>query len=324
MSFRPSSPCVGPVTRRGFLEAGSLFFGGLVLSDLLRMRADGDRSPARRRRDEETSVILLWLPGGPPHMEMYDMKPDAPAEYRGEFRPIPTVVPGPGRLRAAAPARADRRQVQDRPLGRARVRRPRRRSQAVPHRPDPGRRRSSSSTTRRWSARSWPRSASGATSGVPNYVAGTDPGRNGVDVFSFGAAYLGPGDDAVHVRAATRAPPTSRSSTWRSPPSWPAGSTTGSGSATASTGSAATSTGSGAVDALDEFDRKALGAPDQPQGPRRLRPLARRPAAPRPLRPARLGPAGPARPPARRGRLQLRDDGAGEPRPRRAARTRRA
>src|SRR4051812_31937988 len=90
---RRITPCHGPVTRRSFLEAGSLFFGGLTLGDLLRSRARaGEGSP--RRTGPDTSVILLWLPGGPPHMETYDLKPDAPAEYRGEFRPIPTSVPG--------------------------------------------------------------------------------------------------------------------------------------------------------------------------------------------------------------------------------------
>jgi len=43
---------------------------------------------------KDTSVILLWLDGGPGHMDMYDMKPEAPAEYRGIWRPIPTNVPG--------------------------------------------------------------------------------------------------------------------------------------------------------------------------------------------------------------------------------------
>jgi len=42
----------------------------------------------------DTSVIFVWLPGGPPHMETYDMKPDAPIDYRGEFNPIHTNVPG--------------------------------------------------------------------------------------------------------------------------------------------------------------------------------------------------------------------------------------
>src|SRR5262249_53324217 len=42
----------------------------------------------------DKSLIVLWLWGGPSHMETFDLKPDAPAEYRGEFRPIPTNVPG--------------------------------------------------------------------------------------------------------------------------------------------------------------------------------------------------------------------------------------
>ncbi|HEU0068817.1 MAG TPA: DUF1501 domain-containing protein, partial [Nitrospiraceae bacterium] len=46
------------------------------------------------RPRKDTSVILLWLDGGPGHMDMYDMKPEAPAEYRGLWRPIPTNVPG--------------------------------------------------------------------------------------------------------------------------------------------------------------------------------------------------------------------------------------
>ena len=42
----------------------------------------------------DTSVIFIWLPGGPPHLETYDMKPEAPSEYRGIFKPIPTNVSG--------------------------------------------------------------------------------------------------------------------------------------------------------------------------------------------------------------------------------------
>src|SRR5687767_2586939 len=88
---RPPLPCPGPVRRRGFLQAGSLAFGGLALSDLLRLRAAASQAG---QAASDTSVIFIWLPGGPPHMETYDMKLEAPAEYRGEFRPIPTVVPG--------------------------------------------------------------------------------------------------------------------------------------------------------------------------------------------------------------------------------------
>ena len=77
--------------RRSFLEVGSLLMGGLALPDLLRLRAEAkDRGIAPK----DTSVILIWLQGGPSHMDTYDLKPDAPREYRGEVSPISTVVPG--------------------------------------------------------------------------------------------------------------------------------------------------------------------------------------------------------------------------------------
>ncbi len=56
--------------------------------DLLRLRA-GQAKPK-----PDTSVILIWKGGGPSHIDMWDLKPDAPAEYRGEFKPIATNVPG--------------------------------------------------------------------------------------------------------------------------------------------------------------------------------------------------------------------------------------
>ena len=65
--------------------------GGLGLGDLLRSRAEAEDA-GRAARD--TSVILIWLEGGPSQMETYDLKPEAPAEYRGELRPISTVAPG--------------------------------------------------------------------------------------------------------------------------------------------------------------------------------------------------------------------------------------
>ena len=75
-------------SRRAFIKAGSLLAGGLGLSDLFRLRA------ANKADTADTAVILLWLEGGPSHMETYDMKPDAPVEYRGEFHRISTNVPG--------------------------------------------------------------------------------------------------------------------------------------------------------------------------------------------------------------------------------------
>ena len=79
-----------PSTRRDFLHLGGLALGGLALSDILRLRAQG----AGRERTERKAVIFVYLFGGPSHVDTYDMKPDAPEEYRGEFRPIRTNVPG--------------------------------------------------------------------------------------------------------------------------------------------------------------------------------------------------------------------------------------
>jgi hypothetical protein len=81
--------CDGP-TRREFLQIGSAGFLGLSLPGLL--AAQG--ALARERVDNEMSVILVFLWGGPPHQDTFDMKPDAPAEIRGEFKPIKTNVPG--------------------------------------------------------------------------------------------------------------------------------------------------------------------------------------------------------------------------------------
>jgi hypothetical protein len=76
-------------SRRAFLRAGFLGLGGLTLADLLRLQAQGARPDADRK-----AVIMVYLPGGPSHIDLYDMKPDAPVEIRGEFKPIRTNVPG--------------------------------------------------------------------------------------------------------------------------------------------------------------------------------------------------------------------------------------
>ncbi|HJT34049.1 MAG TPA: DUF1501 domain-containing protein [Pirellulales bacterium] len=80
----------GQRSRRSFLQAGALGVGGLTLADWLRLRAEGAARPAAER----TSVILFWLSGGPGHMETWDPKPLAPAEYRGPLGAIDTNVPG--------------------------------------------------------------------------------------------------------------------------------------------------------------------------------------------------------------------------------------
>ena len=87
-NFPTFSP--GPMSRRSFLQFGGLSMLGMSLADVLRSQAVA--GGATRARD--ASVIFIWLPGGPPHMETYDMKPEAPSEYRGIFHPIRTNVKG--------------------------------------------------------------------------------------------------------------------------------------------------------------------------------------------------------------------------------------
>ncbi len=79
--------CRGPQRRREFLRAGVLALGGLSLEEVLRRRATAQST-------RETSVILFWMWGGPSQLETYDLKPQAPVEYRGPLRPIATNVPG--------------------------------------------------------------------------------------------------------------------------------------------------------------------------------------------------------------------------------------
>ena len=87
---RRSLTCDG-VSRRDVLRIGALGLGGLALPDLLRLRSE---AKAAGRAVKEMSVILIWQAGGPSHLDMYDLKPQAPVEFRGEFRPIDTNVPG--------------------------------------------------------------------------------------------------------------------------------------------------------------------------------------------------------------------------------------
>src|SRR5437588_3356706 len=84
----PSSANRDRMSRRSWLQIGGLALGGLALPDILRAEAQsGQRHPAK-------GIIMVLLPGGPTHLDTFDLKPDAPAEIRGEFRPIATKVPG--------------------------------------------------------------------------------------------------------------------------------------------------------------------------------------------------------------------------------------
>jgi hypothetical protein len=84
----PRSRYCDGMSRRTWLRIGGLALGGLALPDILRAEArSGQSNPAK-------GIIMVLLPGGPTHLDSFDLKPDAPAEIRGEFRPIATNVPG--------------------------------------------------------------------------------------------------------------------------------------------------------------------------------------------------------------------------------------
>ncbi|HZY89561.1 MAG TPA: DUF1501 domain-containing protein [Gemmataceae bacterium] len=80
-------PFCDGISRRNFLQVGA-FGAGLTLAGMLRARAATGGGTSNK------SAIMIYLPGGPSHLDMYDLKPDAPKEFRGEFKPIATNVPG--------------------------------------------------------------------------------------------------------------------------------------------------------------------------------------------------------------------------------------
>jgi len=87
ISGKPVSLCDG-VDRRSFLQIGGLAMGGLSLPQILRAEQLSGRANSHK------AVIMIFLAGGPPHQDMFDLKPEAPLEVRGEFDPISTKVPG--------------------------------------------------------------------------------------------------------------------------------------------------------------------------------------------------------------------------------------
>jgi hypothetical protein len=86
---RTSRFCDG-VSRRGFLRIGALGLGGMAMPEILRAESVAGGGGAVGSK----AVIMIFLPGGPPHQDMWDLKMEAPAEIRGEFKPIRTKVPG--------------------------------------------------------------------------------------------------------------------------------------------------------------------------------------------------------------------------------------
>ncbi len=85
---KPNGGLCDRLLRRDFLTIGGMALGGLALPDML--RADEVAGTGRSHK----AIINVFLPGGPPHIDMWDLKPDAPAEIRGEYSPIKTNVPG--------------------------------------------------------------------------------------------------------------------------------------------------------------------------------------------------------------------------------------
>src|ERR1700736_5521003 len=84
--------CAGPrVSRREMLQIGGASLFGLSLPGLLRAQAQAGKIGQHATADH---LLVIFLNGGPSHLDMWDMKPAAPAEIRGEFSPIATSVPG--------------------------------------------------------------------------------------------------------------------------------------------------------------------------------------------------------------------------------------
>ena len=181
---RPVS-CPGP-TRRDLLRFGSVAVASTALGPLTSYRTQGATAP---QSSNDPAVIFVWLPGGGPHMETFDMKPDAPVEYRGEFNPINTNVPGiqvcehlPLLAKHAdkyALIRSISHTFSDHGGGHKRFLTGRDPFQPVGFVNDHPMVGSMAAEVLKHKK-----------AAVPNYVCEVDGGRQGIDVFSFGSAYL--------------------------------------------------------------------------------------------------------------------------------------
>jgi hypothetical protein len=164
------------------------------MADLLKLQAQAKAADAvsqGSKSGDDPAVIFLWMPGGPPHMETFDMKPDAPEDYRGIYRPIKTNVPGieicehlPLLAKLADKytlIRSIAHGFADHGGGHKRFmtgRDPKEPVGFVNDYPAVG--------------SMVAKMQEGRNKGVPNYVVGVDSGRMHIDTFSMGTAYLGP------------------------------------------------------------------------------------------------------------------------------------
>ena len=194
--------CRGPVSRRSFLEIGGLSLLGLGMSDFLRAEKIA-QSAGRKLKDK--AVIFIWLPGGMSHLESYDMKPDAPLEYRGTLSPIKTNVPGievcelfPRHAKIADKyniVRSIAHEFADHGGGHKRFLTGRMPASPVGFENDAPA--VTSIVSKMLSRPGEP---------MPVSVAGVDGGRGGIDTFSLGAAYLGPSTTPFMVVGDPNAP----------------------------------------------------------------------------------------------------------------------
>lgn len=90
----PNSIACDGLSRRSCLRIGGLALGGLALPQILQSQAQAGSRESANPTKSAKGIIMVLLPGGPSHLDMYDLKPEAPSEIRGEFRPIATNVPG--------------------------------------------------------------------------------------------------------------------------------------------------------------------------------------------------------------------------------------
>lgn len=96
-SKRTGPFCAGPIDRRRWMTIGGLSLGALATGldpNLARLLAAQENAPRGAKPADDFSVILFWANGGPSHLDLFDMKPAAPTEIRGPFKPIPTNVSG--------------------------------------------------------------------------------------------------------------------------------------------------------------------------------------------------------------------------------------